>query len=58
MMSKVELDLEAMKSLLEVARRNGTVGQWADIALEWMEAANKELIHLRSEQLPMREGGL
>lgn len=40
---KVSVDANYLKSLAEIARRNGTQDQWIDIALEWIEQADEEI---------------
>jgi hypothetical protein len=43
MMSKIQVDLDGIKALLESARRTGKIKQWVDIALEWMEQADEQI---------------
>jgi hypothetical protein len=44
---KVDLDLPHMKALLKRAIDVGTEGHWTVVAIQWMEAADKEITRLK-----------
>jgi len=46
---KVDITLNDLKSLLATARRAETVDSWIEVALQWMEHADKEITRLRGE---------
>ena len=48
-LEKIGVDINGMKSLLEISRKNGTEGQWILLAVEWMEKANEEIIRLKKQ---------
>jgi hypothetical protein len=44
---QIHLNIEELKNLLVHARAAGTVDRWADVAIEWMLAAEAEIKRLR-----------
>ena len=48
MEAKVNVNLDGLKALATHAKTNGTITQWADIALEWMNAAQVEIYRLQT----------
>ena len=42
-MSKVNIDLDYLRTLHEHALRIGTVENWSKLALQWAESANAEI---------------
>jgi hypothetical protein len=51
----ITLNLIDLKNLLTSARKAGTVDRWADIAVEWMEGAQKEIDRLNQEKKETRK---
>jgi len=47
---KMDVTLEDMKVLALRATSNGTEHAWMDVALQWMEAANKRISELEQER--------
>lgn len=45
---KVTVDQEGIRNLLEHARKTGTLSNWADLAMEYIETAVKEIVRLKS----------
>lgn len=52
---KVTVDAEGLASLLHSAKRAGTVGAWADVAMQWINAANDELARLKRGEFKPEE---
>lgn len=46
----MNLDVEDMKALRERALKAGTLFQWSEIAIEWIEAANEKIKELSKEK--------
>jgi hypothetical protein len=44
---KVPIDVNGMKQLYVMAKQNGTLDNWAIVALEWMEKADEEILRLQ-----------
>jgi len=47
---KMDVTLEDMKVLALRSTSNGTEHAWMDVALQWMEAANKRISELEQER--------
>ena len=50
-MDKVPVTAEKMKALLDHARRVGTIDQWINLAIEWMDHAQKDLNRLAQQSV-------
>ena len=51
---KVSIDAKGLKYLAQTAKQAGTQNNWIDIALEWIDAAEAEIVKLR-ENLKIEE---
>lgn len=48
MSDKVKVDLQDLKELAVLARKNGTTDAFITLALQWAEMANAEIVKLRT----------
>jgi hypothetical protein len=48
-MNKVNITLEDLKNLLVTSVRSNTLPAWCEVALEWAQQANDEIIRLQKE---------
>ena len=48
-MTKIDLTGDDLIALLELAKRNNTLRQWANLAVDWIKAAEAEIVSLRKE---------
>ncbi len=48
-MAKVGIDVAGMKALLKQAKLVGTEDKWMELAVEWMEKAEEEIVRLQKE---------
>lgn len=46
---KVQVNTKMLRNLRDTAVRNGTVTAWTDLALEWAEQAERELLRMQKE---------
>ena len=46
-MMNIPIDLDQLKALKDHAVQNGTLKQWADMALEWAAEADNEITRMR-----------
>lgn len=49
-MSEIDVNLEYLKALRKHAISSYTLEKWSEIAVEWMEAAQKEIDRLTQEK--------
>lgn len=49
MNSTVKINIDDLRSLATIAIRNGTLFQFIDLALDWAEKANDEIVRLNKE---------
>ena len=54
-MNQVQVTANGLRNLLRHAREQGTVSEWIDLALEWMDKASDKGISLRAELAKARE---
>lgn len=52
--STVPMDNKQLRGWLEAAKRNGAVWEWCDLALNWADKANEELVRQRNELQRLR----
>lgn len=55
-MTTVHVDAADMRALAKRAKAVGTEHAWMDVALEWMEAAEKEIARLRKAEATAAAG--
>lgn len=49
-MNKINVNIDFLKELRDTAEKNGKLWQWTEIAFDWMNEANAELIRLKSKK--------
>ena len=52
---KIMVDGEGLRTLAVTCRRNGTQDAWIDVALTWINAAEPEIVRLRSDLAAARD---
>lgn len=59
-MSKVQVTADGLRALYSHAKSAGTIGAWAEVALEWADKAESELARLKAivDKLPKTADGL
>jgi len=50
-MSKVQVTADGLRALYSHAKSAGTIGAWAEVALEWADKAESELARLKAIEL-------
>lgn len=48
MTTKIDVDANGLRAMLQRARQIGTVDNWTDVALQWIDAAEKEIERLNT----------